>query len=592
MDVFILQDSGNDQAEYLDEMLALWGGAGATVGEQEEIPGDAAAVIVPAGYSGDWVALKSLLDGGAHLLLITPSSGALCSLGLDRTEMDFGDDGSLAALRLVRPLLHRFSHYSLPVLGRRTQNAQQGAGTAPPPDSVVWAYLYENSRTPGARPGVWTVPAGRGQVTVFAYDLVDCYRNLRQGRPENAGRWCPRSDNDRASSLFGPDWARDFESRNMPLADFHPMLLLRLIEHHRDVALPRIWQLPGLHQSAVLISGDEDGAEIEEIEKINAFLDGLGATMTHYIMPGLTKCNADHLQAWQERGHGFSVHPYPNDEYAESHDPFSVCAVEIERDVVEFRARFGQATRTVRNHRLFWSGYMDVPRLWQRLGIEMDCNYGYNVSTRRYSDFFSTPPACLPISFLDENFRRIDVLQQPCHLGDDVAFNPDPKSDYTIRLTPEAVGAYAGSLFEETLRPLGVPFAVCFHPGNFAGYANAAERTLLERAASYGAALISVTRWLDFWKTRRAWKLEDMESTDHATTFRFAGEVPAHDLSVSLPARHNAGRIGPVTVNGETAEVSRIDHFGEERILARLPEGALQAEFVVEHERRRIPANA
>ena len=41
------------------------------------------------------------------------------------------------------------------------------------------------------------------------------------------------------------------------------------------------------------------------------------------------------------------------------------------------------------------------------------------------SGFFQSPAASLPISFMDRNFKRLDVYQQPCHLGDDTCFNPE-----------------------------------------------------------------------------------------------------------------------------------------------------------------------
>lgn len=580
MDICVLKDSKNDSAEYLVEMLALWGAVGARVCELDEGAESNDSIIVPSGVMTEVESLRTALSAGAHLILIAPQPDLLEGLGVG-FSLEYKEDETLSLLRLVSPLLHTFSHHPLPVLGRRAESRE----TMFPKGTTVWGYMYTGRALLNSQPALWSIPVDRGKVTVFGYDLVECYRNLRQGPPKNAGTWVPRDDNDRAAFIFGEEWLREFESANLPLADFHPMLLLRLIEEGLEIPSARLWQLPGFEQSAVLVSGDEDWSTPQDNEEICAFLNTIGGNMTIYIIPWMTQCEKKHLKPWMEQGHSFSVHPYPTEDLERATGDFEEYRDYIRRAVETFKENFGLPVRSLRNHRLYWSGYTDLPELWQELGIEMDCNYGYNFMPGGYSCFFSAPAASLPISFLDSNFHRINVLQHPCHMGDDTSFHPE--SEFSLKLTPEATEAYAEVLVENTLKPLGIPFGVCFHPCNYTSFAGEAERRFLNKAKSRGSILLSDTNWLDFWQMRRSWKLAAVERSEATVSYSFAGTVASSGLSVSLPAEYGGVCVGSVVVGGEEAKVRKIKHFGQERILVALPDSSTSAKVTVSFRREK-----
>lgn len=301
--------------------------------------------------------------------------------------------------------------------------------------------------------------------------------------------------------------------------------------------------------------------------------------MTIYIIPWMTQCEKEHLEPWMAAGHSFSVHPYPNQGGERARGEFDKYRDFIKQAVQTFKRKFDLPVRSLRNHRLYWSGYTDLPELWQELGIEMDCNYGYNFVPGGYSGFFSAPAAALPVSFLDSQFHRIEVLQHPCHMGDDTSFHPD--SEFSLKLSPEATEAYAEALVDNTLNPLGIPFGVCFHPCNYASFAGEAERRFLNKSKSRGAALRSDTNWLDFWQMRRSWKLAGIERAESNISYRFAGKTPSKELSVSLPAKHEGRRLSKLLVEGEEARLKEIRHFGEERMLVALPDAVTSAEVTV-----------
>ncbi len=569
MNVYVLKNSVNDSAEYIAEMVSLWAGNIAATIDLSELPQRKCTIIVPSGVEIDSEVTGKHLEAGSHIILVAPNADTMKSFGVN-SSFDYADDGSLSHLRLVQPLLHTFSHQAIPLLGQRI--GLDGCSESElSSETQIWAYMYENSPKFSNRPAIWTMSIGKGKLTVFTYDLVECYRNLRQGLPQNADKWKLMEHNYKASYLFGEDWSEKFESNNLPLADFHPMLLLNVIEKFQQIPQPRLWQLPGFNQSAILISGDEDVSPPEEHEEICSFLNTLGANMTIYMMPWRTQCEKEHLKPWMDDGHSFSVHPYPTLDWSHPNDSFAEYKEHLIETVKKFKRKFDLPVRCLRNHKLYWSGYTDLPELWQKLGIEMDCNYGYGAVPSSCSSFFSVPAASLPVSFLDSEFHRIDVLQQPCHLGDDAAFFLG--SEYSLKLSPELIEAYAESLLEDTLKPLGTVFAVCFHPGNFARFAKEAEKKFLKKAKAKGAALISDVQWLDFWKIRSKWKLVDTKQSYQQIEFTYQGKSKSCDLSLSLPDSYDGRDILEIKVGGKDAAILKIKHFGQERVLVALPDG-------------------
>ncbi|MFA5865185.1 MAG: hypothetical protein WC975_10925 [Phycisphaerae bacterium] len=571
MTLWIVEDKRTDRAEYLVEILALWGGAFGKIVESvalKSVPSPS-VVLVPPGVEVESDLLKTYVERGGHLILIAPTRETLMALNMD-SGVQYADDGRVGCLRMAQPLLEGFSHYSLPVVGRRAQPTEESLEIPLPEKARILAHLYEMDRHLNDRPAIWTIPVESGRVTVFAYDLVECYRNLRQGMARYAG-W--RSNMDlhcRPCDLFGPEWESNYQAGHLPLADFHAMLLLRLVEQSFDVPLPRFWQLPGKSQSAIILSGDEDNADPAYNEQICSFLDSLGGNMVIYVMMQGTQSRTDHLRALMDRGHHFSVHPYPASPGESFTAPHINILNKLEDCFKEFGKRYQLTMRTVRNHRLFWTGYTDIPKLWERLGVEMDCNYGYNSRVRGFTGFFATPPAALPVSFLDLDFRKINVLQQPCHLGDDTCFHPTART--SRKISPELFETYGESLLTQTLEPLGIPFAVCFHPVNYGQYAGEAERRFLLKAKSRNARLMSDYDWLDFWKMRQSWKLSEISSGDKEVNFTFEGQKPSRQLSVTLPAEIKNRKIHTVTMEGRETATLSISHFGQPRILVPLPD--------------------
>ncbi len=572
MKFLVVKDPQDDSAEYLAEMLRLWGGAHGQVRELSGAPEPARTpvAIVPPGapLPASWAG--AFLAGGGHLILIAPGHRTLEALELPWRPR-YAADGGVGYMRLVRPVLGAFSHTGLPIVGRRVR-PPSGDGQELGEAVTVWAYAYEIDGKINDRPLIWTAPAAGGLVTVFAYDLVECYRDLRQGRPEHAG-WRPdEEDSPRAAHLFGPDWERTFRGGHLPVADFHPMLLLRLAERGLDAPPLRFWQLPGAARSAVLISGDEDGGDPAFNEEMCQFLDTLKAKMVIYIQMSRTRTPPEQLARLMERGHGFSVHPYPSSRTDLTPADGPKFLKELAACVAEFKQRYGLATRSIRNHRMFWTGYTDVARLWGRLGVEMDCNFSHAINARDSNRFFSQPAGCLPMGFLDEGLRRIDVLQQPLHASDDVCFSPE--FPYSLHLTAEMFESLADKLLTDTLRPLGAPFAVCFHPVNYHRFAGEPERRFLRRAKARGAALISDYQWLDFWRMRQSWTAAGVDREGERFRYRLAGGRPSAGLAVSFPARRGGRTVRCVGIDGGAVETIELIHFGQERKLLRLPDGA------------------
>ncbi len=572
MKIRICSTKETDSALYTGEMLNMWGAAYWEAGEAKgKIDHrDFPAMIVPAGALIPPESIRAYCGEGGHAVLFTPSREQLETLGMP-LSMQYADDGSVSFLRQTQPLLGPFSHYSLEIVGRRRLADVQHYMAAPaasglPETATVWSVMYEAGSLGSDRPAIWTLPLGAGYVTVFAYDPVECFRDLRQGRARYAGYRPNYDDICRPSHLFGPRWTRESQAKHLPLSDFHPMLLVRLCEYFWPMPAPRFWQLPGLNRSALILSGDEDGSPPEHSEEICSFLDSLGASMTIYIQMQATKTTPSRLESLRKRGHSFSVHPYPTKAGESAFDPGGDLLSKLEWCVHQFERQYDQPVTSVRNHRFFWTGYMDIPRLWERLGAVADCNYAPILHDRGFSSLFGACSGVLPVRFLDEQCKLINVFQMPVGVTDDGWFSDSvPK---TLGCTPGMADAFMESLLTHTLQPLGTVMTVNFHPGNYVKFAAAAERAMVNKAVSMGAALISEIQWLRFWQMRRTWKIKGMRREGSHAEFSLAGDADSCRLSLSLPPGSEN-----VRMNGQEAECGRVAHFGQDRTLAGIPDG-------------------
>lgn len=586
--ITILKDPTSDCAEYLGEMLSMWGLAAWEIGEPGHVATDDRAIVVPTGVILDAEAARNWLDAGRHLVLLTPHRNTLSALGIDY-GLHYGDDGGLSWLRMTEPLLHTFSHHSLPILGKRlvstgTHYANRDFEVTPPPDARVHAYMSERGMAVSDRAAIWSLPSGRGLITVFNYDLVECMRNLRQGRPRYTD-WKPAFDDIcRGPHLFGPEWPGQFGGAHLPLADLHPLLLVRVIENASPLPLPRLWQLPGGAPAAILVSGDEDSGDPQYNEEICSFLDGIDAHMTIYILVLGGQSTPEQLRGWMGRGHSFSVHPYPMREASDPAmaPPGDVLGM-IEACVSDFKARYNLPVRSIRNHRAYWTGYTAVPELWAKLGVEMDANYCGSFSFRGFESGFAVPASSLPLNFLDTHFRMIPVLQQPVAGGDDSEFTPPGKPSKSKHITPAMFEAFGEALLRDALLPLGLPWAFIFHPCNFVRFAGEQERRFLHKAKDMGAALISDIEWLDFWQARRSWRMVAMSAQGSDIAYRFAGTTGDQKLSVTWPLEHKGRTLRKITEGRRDMPLRRISHAGQSRAMVSLPEDANEAEITVSY---------
>ena len=140
-----------------------------------------------------------------------------------------------------------------------------------PAGASTVASLYADADTATADPAVTLHSYGAGQAAAFTYDLARSVVYTRQGNPDWAGdeRDFELDTLSRPDDMFygakpgdeQPDWV-NLDKVEIPQADEQQRLLANLItEMSRDrMPLPRFWYLPRGEKAAVIMTGDDHGA--------------------------------------------------------------------------------------------------------------------------------------------------------------------------------------------------------------------------------------------------------------------------------------------------------------------------------------------
>ncbi len=538
------------------------------------LPVGRAVVIVPSMELSASTAelLGRHLRGGGGLLALKPCSALATELGLRKLHgiPDFLlCDGYLEFNR---------SHPLCVVLPPQIDYLQYHGQAEPyelPAGLCAAATLYwgGTSTTCGA---IATGHLHKGKAAIFAYDLAASTMLFRQGlrRQSSLGELPDRS----GDSMFTPNdlfvGFLDAGLRLVPQADLHARLFAKALAWLCEdwAPLPRLWYFPGGKPAVALINGDSDAMSREEMELYIQLVARAGGHYTLYLMREHYDLVPPELVAhYLSLGHGFGPHiwagPRPTPE------EFVACAQE---EVAAFVGRYGFRPTTTRHHCVIWPGWVEPARALEKVGIRMDVNF-------RAAHFFREgylSGSGLPMPYMDETGKAIEVLQQPTLLCDDFLFQ---NKSYLRPLKMQEVIALTDAMLEGCVRDYNTVFQAYFHPV-YARKENPLvpgtytvpwlEHTV-GRCQELGVPMLSVEEWCGFaWARRRVW-LDNLSFEPGSRLLTAAlrtelGAIPG-GLTVMAPLRWQGLEAKSVRVGGELASTWRRRWLGEEWLFCELP---------------------
>lgn len=571
MRIIITVGTPVDSSLYLREILHVFGLCGAermSTQDALRIANPATdLLIMPPG--SDRSTLDDFLQAGGNAIAIRPDDDVVGMAGLHCTV----EEDKPARLRIVQPICSGARGEPLWTLGPRNVYEPM------PPENVL-AYLFEPGNPNSESIGIARCAIGAGSLTIFAYDPATCMKQLRQGLPARAN-FTPEDLIPRSVHLHQPDAPQDTGWR--PTADLHALAFCEVVKGllATHAPVPTLWHIPNGKPAIVIFSGDEDGAPQEDNRHEMDDVEAYGGSMSLSVIPGETSITREHIADYTRRGHTISVHPDLLSTRGKS--PAEQLA-KAEADVLSFKEQFGQPVRTVRNHCTMWPGYLDLPELWEQLGIGMDAN----CFASRYLQSpdwgpYANVDAAIPLPFVREDGSLIDVYQQPTQINDDVT--SEPTVGYSQKFSAEQFEWIARRIVEDAVRFFHAPLCVNFHPWSYRRYSTRQGQTIMRLANEFGIPIWSLDRWHDFWRARATWRVQDFKWDGECLSYTLTGK-PCEGLSSTLPLTFRNRHLSTLTLNSDNTPFQTVEQFQYPVAQAALPDGVEVVKIVAEYSGR------
>jgi hypothetical protein len=453
----------------------------------------------------------------------------------------------------------------------------------------VLATLYGGADTATPFAAVTVNQHGAGRSAMWAFDLARSVALTRQGNP----RWA-NEERDGLADLSAVDmfvgWV-DPERVPIAQADEEQRLFTNLIREllANRFPLPQLWHLPGGCDGLLVVTGDAHGNPAPFVEDVIARVERHGGRMTLYYapynwqtgwlrnaarevrrrargipiigprIPDQAAPTPQEVAEWRARGHELTVHPYVEDGVETGY-----------RRYIELFESVGYApiSRTVRTHRVLWTGWVETARVQSKFGIRMNTDYYHMSPALRDAAgrwvFGHLTGGTVPMRQIDEAGEIIPVYQQPTQLVDEhllkVWWWPGPQlsGDQAVEVSRDLIDR----AIDRGYGPIVAQFhADLFNPADavYADECSFVEGTL-DHAVKRGVPIWTAERWLAFVEARAATVVTDLEwSADvRQFTFRVAGpERGGLPLEVRLPFEHLGLRVGSATVDGVAVAIRR-----------------------------------
>ncbi len=458
--------------------------------------------------------------------------------------------------------------------------------------AIAWISDAANTRT--AFPAVTVHRYGQGQAALWAFDLARSVAYTRQGNPAWANQERDGGAGVRTTDMF-KGWV-DLDRIHIPQADYQQRLLANLLSALNQDArpLPRLWYFPGRAPSAFIATSDGHSATpASAVEDLLARVERCGGHVSIYYafwlgsdrqrvvrrtlsraleIPILGKALTSQFAAptpsyvadWRARGHEFGLHPYVEE------------GVDVGWHLYwkEFTGQgCGPVSPTARTHRILWTGWVESARLQATYGIRMNLDYyhwgpAFRKETGEWVYGHLTGSG-LPMRFIDEQGRILNIYQQLTQLADDHLLDMrygGQEWGGQAKLNAEGALEVSKMLVSRSISDQ-VAIAANFHSDLFFVHPFAAdERSYAEEArwvdgtlayvAEYGIPIWSAARWLHFTEIRHNAQFDDIQW--HAAASRLSLRLSSRqatdaELSVMVPLQHGETKVAQVEVDGKTA---------------------------------------
>ncbi|MSP14791.1 MAG: hypothetical protein EXR62_17755 [Chloroflexi bacterium] len=457
-----------------------------------------------------------------------------------------------------------------------------GAGAQP------LALLYRDAVSPTSYPAIAYHTCGQGRVITFAFDPAESVATTRQGNPRCAGtKWDDTNNNPRPGDLFGAGWI-DVAKEYIPQADALQALLARLVERLSPVPLPRLWYLPGMARTLLLLTGDGEGTAPADFRAEISAVERYGGHISFYDLVEKSQLDPAEVAGWRGRGHGFGLHPW-----AGPYPTTQLMRQELPRQEALFRQKFGHPTRTYRCHWLQWCGYVEQARLLAQVGIRMDTNF---TSSRPSHGQYLTGSG-RAMRFVSESGEILPVWQQPTQLEDDIMLRTpghssnivagqqsaapvvddpflrvprDGINPHTHNMTAGEAVSFTAHMLTTSMERYYTPITLNVHPPFYTRFSGPWLDGTLAFARQQEIPIWCAEEWLDFTEARDGAQVADVAYADGQLRFSVAGGPS--QLTVCLPVEHGGKRLLEVRCGGQQVEFQQMEV--QRRAYAFIPAGA------------------
>lgn len=511
---------------------------------------------------------------GGGLIVMSPEPALLSVLGLKDEQINA--DQNYVVTDSDHPLTLGIDSASMQFHGTAKNFLLDSA------EAIAW--FCDKSGNVKYYPAVSLNQYGEGWACAWMYDLADSVVLTRQGNPAWANQERDGFDSIRASDMFY-GWI-DLDRIETPQADEQQRLLVNAIHFlsQKKRPLPRVWYFPNRSKSMFIATSDAHQNPGWAMERVIEHVEKFGGFISIYSLPpfytvpyraaqkvrwwleDLSLMDEAYFPSlarvadWRARGHEFGIHPLIEDGFVESWE------ISWERFT---GIGYGPVSPTTRVHRILWDGWMESAKLQAGYGFRMNFDY-YHVGNgfRKengdwvYGHFTGSG---LPMKFVDENGRIINLYQQLTQLADDHLLNLHWGG--SVKLPADEAVQVSKSMLDRSLNGGYAAISAIFHTDPFSAgevWANEEARWMdgtLKYAMDNNVPIWSGEMWLDFVEARHDSSIENITWIPGENRLSFMLTVPAYrtgTMSILLPLEHSSARLSGVEINGKT--VAFVEH--------------------------------